>query len=933
MSVLAYQREGDINIQLGIKVDGPESSEKEVYPSSYSSVEEMRTAEETYMIQTEEEGSVLLRNQLRALPLSSTQRHVTLFGNASVNPAYHGGSGGPANTGVDLKTALEGEGFSINQTVYDKIAAQNVVRGNSNIGEVDASIYKQADFVGFKDVAIVTICRYGGEQNDMDVSDSFGVKELSLHDSEKAMLQIVKDSGFGKIIVLLNTGYAMECDWFSDYNVDSALWIAFPGAFGFKAVAKMLTGEASPSGNLVDTYASNSLSSPAMANFGNFTFSDLPNNIYHNEYLVYAEGIYVGYKYYETRYEDQVFDRNKAKGSYGASDKNSWDYAEEVTYPFGYGLNYADFSSSLESLTWNKEEKKVVASVKVTNNSTSYQSKSKHTVQLYASSPYQSGMAQKSSIQLIGYEKTGLLGPGESQTLTIEAEDYLFATYDSKASNGADSDKKGCYVFDKGDYYFCIGENAHDALNNVLAKKGKSGLIDQDGNSVMGDTSKVTVSSLAQQDNTTYAKSRFSQEIVSNKFEQVDYNYYSPESVTYLTRDDWSTFPKSYTNLKASDDASGTISKYMTSTSALYQKPSDSIDYKTIKYSQEVTTKFVEMKDVDYNDDQKWESFINQLSVAELTQIPGEQMKNDAIVSIGYPANTSGDGPDGLQSGGILHPSETLAAATYNKELISQRGRFLSEDAYYNGMKMVYGGGCNLHRTPYGGRNFEYYSEDSNVSYYAGRIQGKAMSEHGLIGAFKHFLANDQETNRHGVATFMNEQSLRENEARAFEGALSDGAALGNMGSYNRIGVFPTSAYKPLMTSLLRDEWGFKGISITDSSKDSKSYIFTADAIDAGTDLFNNDPDRATEVKGFITKNKDGYLWTKTRQIAKHFFYAYSHSALINGLTADTIVKDFRPWWKNVIVAIDSTLGGLTLISMAGYVFFRFIKKEEKDYE
>jgi beta-glucosidase len=929
MSVLAYQREGDINLELNITATaGDVTSDTNYYPSHYDGIDALRKAEEQYMIQTEQEGSVLLKNKSNALPLGSGKK-VTLFGNASVNPAYHGGSGGPSNTGINLRTALEAEGFQINATVYDKIAAQNVTRGNSNIGEADSSIYDANDFVGYKDAAIVTICRYGGEQNDMDVVDSFGVRELSLHDSEKAILEKVQAGGFSKIIVLLNTGYAMEGEWLDSYDIDAALWIGFPGQYGMEGVAKMLTGEGSPSGRLVDTYAANSLSSAAMQNFGDFKFADLPNNIYHNEYLTYAEDIYVGYKYYETRYADQVQNLHQANSTAGAYCSSSWDYAAEMTFPFGYGLSYSEFTDTVTSIHWDRSTHTVTAKVHVVNNSSAYTGKSKHTVELYVSSPWKEGMAEKSAIQLIGFGKTKLLAPGEEDDVTITVDDYLFATYDEKAENGADSSKKGCYVFDDGDYYFAVGENAHDALNNVLAKQDVTGLFDENGVAVSGDKDKAVIEHLAARDNTTYARSKTG-EIVSNKFQDINYNHFVADKVTYLTRGDWTTFPKSYTDLTADADSTGTIRKHMTATSALYTKPSDAPDYRDFKFSTEVTTKFVQMKDVSYDDDASWNSFIDQLSVAELTQIPGEQMKNDAIVSVGYPANSSGDGPDGLQGGGILHPSETLAAATYNTELFDARGEFLAEDAHYNGFRMVYGGGANMHRTPYAGRNFEYYSEDPTMSYLAGRTQGIAMSRNGLIGAFKHFLANDQETNRHGVATFMTEQTLREVSARGFEGALSDGAALANMGSYNRLGVVPTSSSKALMTSLLREEWGFKGISITDSSKDAKSYIFTADALDAGTDLFNNDPDRATEVKSFLTRNRDGYLWQQSRKIAKHFFYAYSRSMLVNGLTADSTVTEFRPWWKNAIVAIDASLGGVSALALGGSIYFTLVERRKE---
>lgn len=373
MTSLAWERAGDINRVLGI--NKTEVAKDGVYKSEYENKEAFLEAESAYTIQCEEEGSVLLKNKDHALPLKAAEGlNVTLFGNASVYNNYHGGSGGPANTGTSLINALKGAGFNVNQKVYDAIAAKKVIRGNSNIGEVPASTYNASDFDGYKDAAIITLCRTGGEQNDMDVKDSFGVPELSLHDIERETLELVKNSGFKKIIVLLNTGYPMELDWLDEYNVDSCLWIGFPGESGMTGVAKMLKGEASPTGRLVDTYAANSLSSAAMQNFGDFKFSDLPNSMYHNEYVVYAEGIYVGYKYYETRYMDQVLNRRNANGNYGvyASKGSSWNYDDEMNYTFGYGLTYTDFKETLKSLEWDRTNNKVVATVEVENIGTSY---------------------------------------------------------------------------------------------------------------------------------------------------------------------------------------------------------------------------------------------------------------------------------------------------------------------------------------------------------------------------------------------------------------------------------------------------------------------------------------------------------------------------------------------------------------------------------
>ncbi len=927
MSVLAFDREGDVNLALGITAGADPNDGK--YKSDFESVEDLRKAETDYSIETMAEGSVLLKNDGNALPLS--KKKVTLFGHASVLSNFHGGAGGPSNTGFSLLDALKEEGFEVNQKVYDKTRDNCLDSKVKTPYEADPSIYSSADLDGYKDAAIVVFTRYGGEENDLDLVDPKGVPELTFHDEEKALMEYVKGQGFEKVIVILNTGYAMELGELRDY-CDAALWVAFPGSYGMKGVAQLLDGKKNPSGRLVDLYATDIFSSPAMANWGDFKFEDLKRDPFHHEYLVYAENIYNGYKYYETRYADLVRGLHNADVTKGVKASTAaWNYDAEVVYPFGYGLSYASFIDTLGEVTWDRATHKLEAKVTVRNTHPSVSAK--HSVPLYASLPYIEGGVEKSAIQLIGFEKTKELAPNEEQTLTITVDDYLFASYDETAVNGADATKKGCYVFDEGDYAFAIGSDSHDALNNVLAKQGVSGLYDHDGNPVSGDASKVKVITLASRDTTSHAKSTVTGEVICNKFQDVNINHFIPGSVTYLTRKDWNTFPDAITGLKADDDSSGTIRKHMTAFSSLYETPEDAPSYRDFKYNQEVKKMFSELGEVPY-DSPIWDEFIDQLDISTLTKICGEKMANDAIASVGYPANTSADGPDGLQGGGILHPSETLAAATFNKELLAKRGYFLAEDALYNRLSMVYGGGCNMHRSPYSGRNFEYYSEDAIISYYCGRAQGKAMSDKGLLGAFKHFLGNDQETNRHGVATFMTEQTLRENQARAFEGALTDGAALGNMGSYNRIGVIPTSSSHALMTELLREEWGFKGISITDSSKDASSYIFTADAITAGTTLFNNDGGRAEECRKLLVNNRDGYVWKHVRLQAKNFFYAYSRSNVMNHFSGGSSTIEVKtPWWKSAIIAIDASLGGLLVLSLGGYVAFFLLEKKKAKKE
>ncbi|MBR3272249.1 MAG: beta-glucosidase, partial [Clostridia bacterium] len=250
---------------------------------------------------------------------------------------------------------------------------------------------------------------------------------------------------------------------------------------------------------------------------------------------------------------------------------------------------------------------------------------------------------------------------------------------------------------------------------------------------------------------------------------------------------------------------------------------------------------------------------------------------------------------------------------------------------WIGGLKELYSPGGNLHRTPYSGRNFEYYSEDAILSYLCGEAETKAMADAGLIGMIKHFCGNDQETNRHGVAEFMNEQAYREGVLKGFEGALQKDHALGTMTSFNRIGCLPTACDYATMTTVLRGEWGFLGNNITDSSKDAASYLGTADAITAGTTQFCGDPGRAQELSNMLVKDKDGFIWGKLREAAHYFFYAMSRSMQVNGLAKEVPVADFTPWWKPAIAALHIAVGILTLGSLGMYVYTRIAAKKEEN--
>ncbi len=940
--------EGFINSALGVTAPTTEGEGEDYYESAYGELNAENCAkliedENDFNIRAMQEGAVLLRNENNALPLSSSERSITFFGNSVKSPVYAtnaGGSSFKSARGGSIYDAFSNAGFSINDTVYNAICNSSVSRvsssnqGSSDIGEVDVSFYdslKSSWANDYNDVAVILLTRYGGEGVDLDsVADADGVPLLSLHQEEEDLLKMIKDSGaFKKTVVLVNSPFPMDVEWIedSDYGVDACLAFGAAGDTGFIGIANLLTGTTDFSGHLTDTYATDSLSAPAMRNFGDFSYTNHTTK-YESDYVVYAEDIYVGYKYYETRYQDQVLGQNNASGNYGvyASSNSSWNYAEEMAYTFGYGLSYTDWDEEVQSIVWDQENHEVTASVKVTNlgnSDNSYSGKSKRAVQLYVQDPWESGQAEKSAIQLLGFAKTGELAVGESETVTITADDYLFAAYDENATNGADTSKKGCYVFDEGDYYFAVGDNAHDALNNVLEVTNPNAeLTDEKGNVVEGDSSKVMKQNLAAYDNVTHATSEATGEVVCNQLQEIDYNYYNDGSVTYLTRGDWSTYPISYTDLSVTDQLKTDLDG-----NSYVNDGSISVD--DITTGADNNLMFVDMHDVDYDDDETWDAFLDQLTISNLTAICGETMGNKAITTVNKPYNSNTDGPKGLGSsytygdgtGITLYVDQVVMSSTFNLDLCAERGSFFAEDALYSGYTMIFGPGADWHRTAYSGRNSEYYSEDANMSLYCGAAQVKAMQEGGLIAGTKHFAGNDQETNRHGVATYANEQSFREGSLRCFEGALRDdlGGGLGVMTCFNRIGATAGAASYPVQTQILRNEWGFKGVNLTDSSKDASDYVHTEECIVNGTDMFNNDASRTDELV-LLIKGGDGIILQAVRTANKHFYYAFSRSNLVNGLAHETAVEDFVPWWKTALNAFDIIFGILAGISLAGFV-------------
>ena len=455
------------------------------------------------------------------------------MGNFGIGQSDIGGFPGTAENSLRVKYAqTRGSVVTADKGVYTPVSTYNSLTNT---------------FASYNEAAIVVLSRESGENDDLQVnySDNGTTQSmLAITKNERDLLRLVqqyKNNGtFKKVIVLINSANVMEVDWLDEYGVDACMWIGGPGTDnGIYGVADLLTGEANPSGKLADTFSASSLSAPAMQNYVTAQNS-------YNDNLIYAEGIYVGYKYYETRYEDCVLGQGNASGNAGvyASEGSGWNYADEVSYPFGYGLSYTNFTQTLDGVKDNGDGT-LTATVTVTN---AGDAAGKSVVQIYAQTPYgdyeKRTKVEKSAVQLVAFDKTDEIAPGGSQTLEINVDKYFLAAYDYTQAK--------TYILSEGDYYLAIGDDAHDALNNILAAKGATGMTDAAGNAASGNADKVYVWHEAFDDE-TYSSTATDAE-VTNQLDEMDWNYWNKGQVTYLTRSDWQgTWPKVYNLTRTSN--------------------------------------------------------------------------------------------------------------------------------------------------------------------------------------------------------------------------------------------------------------------------------------------------------------------------------------------------------------------------------------------
>lgn len=1015
-TIVLMSNSATINQQFGIATSktvesdtgGGENIDSEYYKSTFgelntANLKKLEEAAYEQTVREAEEGAVLLKNDQNALPLKSDERRVTLFGQAAFKPLYKTAA---ASTRVltqnpelivDLNTALTDKEFLVNQELFNaygtasQVESGQIRQGYSHNTEQPLSFYQSQSgtWENYKQAAIVVIKREAGEGVDMSADQSLLINgkvntrftssdvknSLALQTREKDMLNLVKNAGFGKIIVLINTNYQMELNWLDEYNVDACLFIGTPGLTGFKGVVNILTGEANPSGKLVSTFAANSLSSPAIVNaatstpkWSNWQDYDssrsaqpiLKDNAGNTDYVnVQQENIYIDYKYYETRYADSIMSNSgNAQSGAGSSFGSSWNYAAEMCYPFGFGLSYTSFNQTIANVAI-KDPKTNTYTVTVDVENTGTKA-GKSVVQLYVNTPYgdyeKSRNIEKSAILFVGFGKTDVIKPGEKVSVEIEAEEYLFASYDNTDSKG--------YVLTAGDYYFSVGNGAHEALNNVLAAREYTGLADQDGIAV--NISKTVAEEKTHKwnmllDTTSYKYGEDGTTAVTNQFDKMDINYWNRQNglpeIKYLTRSDWAgTFPMSAAQVRLQGTEMLTLLQgdyYRKGGTTYFETPSVSTD----KYAQgkqndwkgvDNRMLFIYMKDVEYGEIEEWDKFIDQFTLDELAAMTGNYFGNKPIGgNINLPEKSGGDGCQGVgdkpypvkyTDNAVLWPClfTSLLSGTFNAELIQERGTLMANEALFLDQAVIWTGGGNLHRTPFGGRQSEYYSADANLSYLVGSIQLPAMEKLGILGGIKHFAGNDQESFREGVNTFYTEQSFRENALRGFEGALRKGKVNAVMSAFSRQGVKYTSSCNELNVNVLRGEWGFKGHVITDASSGAttgyKSHYTTSITTGTNTYCLDGSAVGGSVIAKSIRDNDDGYLLEQLRLAAKNTSYALSRSATINGLTANTRIVLVTPVWQ---ILTYVAMGFFILTAIASLAMFsvskiKTSKKKEK---
>lgn len=936
------------------------SLDGDYYKLEHKDADSLLSASAKKAEQVEEEGIVLLKNDNQVLPLTSEETNVSLFGRTSVDPVYTGaGSAATESTPVDYKAAFEANGFNVNESLYDFYANHEITttpiktKMQTGMGEMDVeytgrgfiSSMGTAMFTGdiiaevptkdypedlkdsfatYGDAAIVFIGRVGGEGCDLptDMSEYDVAKEdknksyLELDSREMDMLSYVKaqkDAGaFNKIVVVLNTANAMELGFLNDeaYGIDAAVWVGCIGDQGANAVAKVLNGTVNPSGRTVDTYVSDLTKDPTYVNFDDTFYNNIDGSIGGYEsgrFNEYEEGIYVGYRYYETAAAEAM------DGNY-----DGFNYDEAVVYPFGYGLSYTTFEKEYEG-TPSYNDGTFTFNVKVTNTG---DVAGKDVVEIYEESPYTKGGIEKSKVVLAGFAKTNVINPGESEEVTIEVKAEDLASYDYKNNKA--------YMLDEGEYKFYLSDNSHSWASIDAEDSAKVYTHDFDA-WVFDKDNKRSTDLIA----------------ATNQFDDVSAEFVDVPTegkpLNFSRADFAGTFPTAPT------EADMTAEDYIkTAHETVYDentnKETGNVEGSVAYTDKMPTTKanngiqLISLRGLDYNDP-AWDLLLDELDISTVANMLANAGYNTAeLTDIGKPATLDYDGPMGwstwVSASGkdaicLGFPAEEVLAATWNEALAEEMGQIIGEQGLYNGFNGWYAPAMNTHRNAFAGRNYEYYSEDGLLAGKMAASEVSGVMKYGSYCYLKHFALNDKEDGRNGIATWANEQAIREIYLKPFEVAVKEAkadvnyydedgklqtstikAATAIMSSYNRIGCTWSGARYGLMTTILRDEWGFNGAVLTDYYGGS-AYMNPDSGIRAGNDLMLN-----TFADGSLSDQKSATGVAAMRRAAHNTLYMVVNSNAMQGIVPGSTVTYQLATWQKCLIAGDIVAAAIVILGI-----------------
>lgn len=864
-----------------------------------------------------EEGFVLLKNENAALPMNKGAR-ISVFSKNSVNLSYGGsGSGGfDTSNNKDLYESLNDAGFVTNPTLksfYESSQSGPVRTANSSdldngdnqkIATAETPQSKYTDVVknsyaDYSDAALVVITRIGGEgfdlpryQGDSEGAVSPDSHYLELDQNEIDLLTAVTDGTFKRVVVVFNTPSSFEATFLKDSayaafadKIDAAVWIGFTGSNGITALGEILNGDVNPSGRLVDTWAADFTKNPSFVNFGTGCLPDTTDKYDGGMYysVDYEEGIYVGYRYYETR---------------GETDGEDW-YNANVVYPFGYGLSYTTFDWTVGDASASEIELGTTITVPVTVKNTGSVA-GKDVVQLYASAPYTLGGIEKAHKVLVGFAKTKLLQPGESETVTVSFDPYSAASYDYRDAN---SNGFSGYELEAGEYTLYVSRNVHESEKAIALNLAAD---------VQIGTDPTTDS-----------------EVVNRYADSEDFLDSDWQLDTMLSRADWEgTWPTPQT----AQQHAGTDRLYEEIRSEEHNNPTDFDSEEYPWFGEEPTLTLRNLlpsaeaegyEPVVSYDDERWEELMMGCDEEEMIALINNGAYHTlAMESVGLPATIHGDGPSGFTcfmskeqvNGTCQYVSEPVMASTWNIDLMTELGEAIGEEgtigdkATGQPYSSIYAPGVNIHRSPFGGRCSEYFSEDPFISGMMGAAEVQGIQSRGVLPTVKHFVANEQETHRSigGDLSWLSEQALREIYLKPFEYTVKLGETRGIMTSFNRIGTRWTGGDYRLLTEILRNEWGFNGLVICDFNT-IPQYMIPRMMFYAGGSL-----DLATQQSAMWTDcdTSDAGDAIVLMRAVKDVMYALVNS---NAMNAEVIGYN-PPIWQEYLHWIN--IGAFTLVGV-----------------